>query len=93
MLYRLKKLSKLASGKVLDIGFTGQYNLFLNGDVYRSDLYPIAKPPNYPRTIVWDATDLFHLPKPEPRFTSSSFNRYLILLLINRPTNSTKTEI
>lgn len=53
------KISKLASGKILDVGYVHAPNLFLTGDVTGLDLdKPDKKLPNYSRIIVGNATKL-----------------------------------
>lgn len=61
-MYRLKKMAKFASGKILDIGFNDQPNIYLEGDVYGLDMNRPAKPPhNYKGYFVHDACKLSEL--------------------------------
>lgn len=61
-MYRLKKMARFASGKILDIGFAALPNRFLKGDVYGLDIdAPNSIPPNYKGSFVHDATRLVEL--------------------------------
>jgi len=52
-------MANLASGKILDIGFTDQPNIFLKGEVYGMDINkPEKKPSNYKECFVHDASSL-----------------------------------
>lgn len=62
-MYRLKKMARFATGKILDIGFAQQPNPYLRGDVYGLDRKAAPVPPNYTDVIVGDATDLGDLNK------------------------------
>jgi SAM-dependent methyltransferase len=58
-MYRLKKMAGYAKGKILDIGYAAQPNIYLNGDVYGLDLdTPVIIPQNYKGNFVHDATRL-----------------------------------
>ena len=53
--YRLKKIARLAKGKILDIGFSLLPNPFLRGEVIGVDIYlPEKKPTNYTKMIIAD---------------------------------------
>ena len=53
--YRLKKIAKLAKGKILEVGFSLLPNPFLKGDVTGVDIVlPEKKPRNYSRIIKGD---------------------------------------
>lgn len=61
-MYRLKKMAKFASGKVLDIGFTDKPNLYLKGEVYGLDINePASIPANYKDYYIHDASRLTEL--------------------------------
>lgn len=58
-MYRLKKMARFASGKILDIGFTNQPNKYLRGEVYGLDINkPTKIPDNYKNYFIHDATHL-----------------------------------
>lgn len=61
-MYRLRKMARMASGKILDIGFAALPNKFLTGEVYGLDIdKPVTMPPNYKGSFVHDATRLGEL--------------------------------
>ena len=60
-MYRLKKMARFATGKVLDIGFAEQPNPYLRGKVYGLDHKAVPVPPNYKNVLVSAATDLLGL--------------------------------
>lgn len=61
MSYRLKKMARLAFGRILDIGFAAQPNPYLRGEVYGLDRDAAPVPTNYKKAIVGDAMDLVSL--------------------------------
>lgn len=61
MSYRLKKMARLAYGRILDVGFAAQPNPHLRGEVYGLDRDAVPVPANYTKTIVGDAMDLVSL--------------------------------
>lgn len=61
-MHRLKKMAGFALGKILDIGFTDQPNVYLKGDVYGLDIHePAKKPSNYKNYYIHDASRLMEL--------------------------------
>jgi SAM-dependent methyltransferase len=55
--YRLRKIAKLAKGKILDIGYSLLPNPFLKGDITGVDIVlPKHKPQNYLKLIKADVT-------------------------------------
>ena len=56
---RLERVAKFATGKILDIGYAGVPNKYLNGNVIGFDLYKSPIPSsNYKEMIVGDATNI-----------------------------------
>ena len=54
-IFRQRQLAKYARGKILDVGFAGHPNRYLQGEVIGLDRVPIKKnPENYSKTIVAD---------------------------------------
>jgi SAM-dependent methyltransferase len=60
-MYRLKRMARFATGKVLDVGFAEKPNPYLRGEVYGYDRVPALAPPNYRDVIVGDAAGLADL--------------------------------
>ena len=60
-MYRLKKMARFATGKVLDIGFVEHPNPYLQGEAYGFDRKAAPTPPNYKDVIIGDAADLIDM--------------------------------
>jgi len=59
---RLKKLAKFSTGRVLDIGYSGQPNPFLKG-AYGLDVYvPTEKPQNYTKLVKVNTNNPYRYP-------------------------------
>jgi len=57
-MYRLKRMARFATGRVLDVGFAQKPNPYLRGEIFGFARKTAPTPPNYKGVMVGDAANL-----------------------------------